>query len=317
LAFTPIQLSKGWNLMGNSDPGSINVASTLGVSGVTTVWKWTPQGKWAFYTTQLSAVDLAAYAQSKGYEVLTSINPKEGYWVNASADTTISAGALETPPSVGSSPTLLTEADLALGWNLLASADAKTPAQLNTALTTPLSSANKSISTVWAWDVGSGKWRFYAPSLAAMGANALADYITSKNYLGFTGAMGVTEGFWVNVAAVGTSTPPTAQEIVTSFLASVDAAWATAVPSTGAVMGAFLDACYLNGGTTKALDAAGFDNNLPNSISWSRYRIGSKRIQAQVLADRTSTNPDGSSRRELDVQYRIDYTDGTSDVRVC
>ncbi|MDD5029944.1 MAG: hypothetical protein PHH58_10660 [Rhodoferax sp.] len=36
-AFTPINLATGWNLMGNSDPGSINVANTLGVSGVTTV----------------------------------------------------------------------------------------------------------------------------------------------------------------------------------------------------------------------------------------------------------------------------------------
>jgi len=114
------------------------------------------------------------------------------------------------------------------------------------------------------------------------------------------------------VAAAGASTPPSAQEIANSFLASYEATWATSVPGTGAAVSAFLDACYLDGGDTKALNTVGFDNNLPNSIGWNRYRIGAKRSQVQVLADRTLTNPDGSTRRELDVQYRVDYADGTS-----
>lgn len=38
---------------------------------------------WAFYTPSLTTAALAAYAAGKGYDVLTTINSGEGFWVNA------------------------------------------------------------------------------------------------------------------------------------------------------------------------------------------------------------------------------------------
>jgi hypothetical protein len=200
-AFTPISLSLGWNLVGNSDPAAIDVASKLNGSQITTVWKWNKvQSRWAFYTPTMSSSALLAYAASKGYDVLSTIDSKEGFWVNASAAVTIS-DLLAPPPAIGSVVTL-SATDLVTNWNLMASADKKTPSQLNAGLASSLTAASKSISTVWAWDAPSSSWRFYAPSLEANGQ--LSSYITSKTYLPFASVLAATDGFWVNI---GMATP--------------------------------------------------------------------------------------------------------------
>jgi phage tail sheath protein FI len=115
-AFTPISLSLGWNLVGNSDPAAIDVASKLNGSQITTVWKWNKvQSRWAFYTPTMSSSALLAYAASKGYDVLSTIDSKEGFWVNASAAVTIS-DLLAPPPAIGSVVTL-SATDLVTNWN--------------------------------------------------------------------------------------------------------------------------------------------------------------------------------------------------------
>ncbi|OIQ75599.1 hypothetical protein GALL_427300 [mine drainage metagenome] len=88
------------------------------------------------------------------------------------------------------------------GWSLLASADNKTPADLNAALGSSLGAASKAISTAWAWDAATAKWKFYTPSLQG---TALTDYISSKSYLPFASALSASDGFWLNVVA---ATPP-------------------------------------------------------------------------------------------------------------
>ncbi|OIP18475.1 MAG: hypothetical protein AUK51_04375 [Comamonadaceae bacterium CG2_30_59_20] len=207
-AFTPISLSAGWNLVGNSDPVAIDVATKLSGAQITTVWKWNKSAsRWAFYTPAMSAAELATYAASKQYDVLSTIDSKEGFWVNATAAVVIS-DPLAPPPAVGTGVTL-TASDLAPNWNLMASADKKTPSELNAGLVSSLTAASKSISTLWAWDAASSSWRFYAPSLESNGQ--LASYIASKNYLPFISVLAATDGFWVNIgAATPVVNPPSA-----------------------------------------------------------------------------------------------------------
>jgi hypothetical protein len=82
-------LNGGWNLMGMNKSISQNISAL--VQGkediIASVWKW-DNGKWAVY---LPGEDDggAAYAQSKGFSVLSNIEPGEGFWVNCSAEMTL------------------------------------------------------------------------------------------------------------------------------------------------------------------------------------------------------------------------------------
>ena len=199
-AFTPITLSPGWNLVGNSDHAPIDVATRYGGAAITTVWKWNKVvNKWAFYTPSLTTAELASYAQSKGYDVLGSIESKEGFWVNAKTAATIS-DPLAPPPAAGTVVALVA-ADVAMGWNLLASAEKKTPSQLSSAMRCSLAADGKAISTLWSWDASTSAWKFYAPSLEAQGGTALSDFIAGKKYQPSSAVLAETEGFWVNAVA--------------------------------------------------------------------------------------------------------------------
>ncbi len=104
---------------------------------------------------------------------------------------------------------------------------------------------------------------------------------------------------------------PTALEHAKKFLALFDASLATSFPGTGVSRAAFSDGCYLDDGTTKPVSIASFDVDRVLSGEENKFRIGSTRTNVQVVADRTSTNPDGSKRREIDVKYDVNYVDGT------
>ena len=190
-----LNLNTGWNLLGNSSAAPVDVAATFGdASKLTTVWKWNKvAGKWAFYAPSMTSSALATYAQGKGYDVLTSIASKEGFWVNASTSV-----ALAGPAASG---VTLVEGDLLQGWNLVGSSDNSTPSQLNQSLGCKLNAAGKSIVTAWAWDAPTTNWRFYAPALEAQAGTALADYITSKRYLPFGTAISAADGLWLNIGA--------------------------------------------------------------------------------------------------------------------
>ena len=194
----PFNLVPGWNLKGNSSTVPMDVAATFGdAARITTVWKWNPSAsKWAFYTPALSPSALATYAQGKGYDVLTSIAPKEGFWVNASTSVT-SAGSV-------ANGALLAESDLQQGWNLVGSADYYSPSQLNHNLSSSLDAAGKAIVSTWAWDAPNSSWKFYAPALEAQGGTALADYAAGKGYQSFSAVLSASDGYWMNI---GTPTP--------------------------------------------------------------------------------------------------------------
>lgn len=196
-----LTLIQGWNLVGNSVKTPITVANTFNDANlVTTVWKWVKFGSapgisypaWAFYTPAQTDGG-KAYAASKGYDFLTTINGGEGFWVNAKTAFTaqLPAGAAITSTSFQGMPS---------GWNLIAIGDNQTSSRFNQLLSaTPPSPGviPPNVTTLWAWDPVKMKWYFYAPSLDSAGT--LSSYITSKGYLNFgTTTLGPTTGFWVN-----------------------------------------------------------------------------------------------------------------------
>jgi hypothetical protein len=188
-----LSLPQGWNLLGNSLNQSLSVTSLFNdASTVTSVWKWDAGTLgWQFYTPLMDATALQTFATSKGYGVLSTINPGEGYWVNAKAQPTL---ATQSGASF-----ILTSPSLARGWNLAATGNDITPSVFNTNLKSSLPGTG--VTTLWAWDNPSSTWYFYAPSLETQGGTALTDYIANKSYLDFTQrnkTLGNGTGFWVN-----------------------------------------------------------------------------------------------------------------------
>lgn len=187
-----VSVASGWNLLGNTGATSIDATSLpelFDATKVTTLWKWNSQtSSWVFYAPSLANNGtLAAYASGKGYQVLSSIAPGEGFWVNAAQPFTLSRTGI-TEYSIGAS-------SLVKGWNLVATGEALTPAQLDTKLGGIAAAA--SFTTMWAWNSTDGKWYFYAPSLAAN--DTLVAYIQNRGYQDF-GALttGNGLGFWLN-----------------------------------------------------------------------------------------------------------------------
>ena len=200
---TGLDLLPGWNLLGNASDQPVTVNAVFADKTlVNTVWKWdaaTPG--WQFYTPNLSAAELQTYADGKNYGVLTSINPGEGFWINASAK------VKTTLPAFTGAAFYLQTKQLLPGWNLVATAAIATPAAFNLSLTDPLApppttgTVPINLTTLWAWDNPLSKWYFYAPNLEGQGGTALLDYTAGKGYLDFTATgktLGVGMGFWVN-----------------------------------------------------------------------------------------------------------------------
>lgn len=190
------QFGAGWSLAGNGRDAVIDVpvvfgtksAPVAGVSdAVTTVWKWDAiSQKWAFFAPSMDLDQVSTYAASKGYLLLKTIFPGEGFWVNALTPTAI---ADSSAPAFILGPWGLTG-----GWNLVASGSNMTAPQFSTSI------APFSATAVWAWDRAAANWYFYTPS---MDATQLGNYIAQKNYLDFGGrVLGDATGFWVNRAAV-------------------------------------------------------------------------------------------------------------------
>jgi len=201
LANNSVSLRKGWNLVGNGVDQSLDVASVFGDSNLfTTVWKWiASSSRWAFYAPSMDSTALAAYAQNKGYDVLTNINPGDGFWVNAAQQATFnlrnaSRVNSERFASTGNMP-------LHSGWSLIAVGDSPLVSNFNLALGgTPPSAGSipVNLTTLWAWDAPVSNWMFFAPSLVNNGT--LNNYITTKGYLPFgTNALTPSTGFWVNM----------------------------------------------------------------------------------------------------------------------
>lgn len=104
--------------------------------------------------------------------------------------------------------------------------------------------------------------------------------------------------------------PPSTLSLATTFLASADALWATAVPAAATRL-SLTDDCYLDNGRTKAFNLTDLTAAQQQVAARDSYRIGERRSNIQVLAERDVTNSDGSTRREVDVQFDITHADGS------
>lgn len=215
-----ISVQAGWNLLGNGYSTALNVATVLGdASKVISVWKWVPTtSAWAFYSPGLSDGG-AAYAASKGYDLLTTINGGEGFWLHAAAAFNVS---LPTGTTILSS----SFRTLSAGWNLIAVGDNFTPRQFNAALnTTPTAQGTVplNVNSIWAWQPGQSNWYFYSPNLEAQGGSALASYETAHGYADFGAkVLDPATGFWANIPTPASDTTPPQTTVAPSVTSTTD-----------------------------------------------------------------------------------------------
>ncbi len=201
-----VDLVSGWNLLGNGYESSFDVASVFADSTkITSVWKWLPAKRtWGVYAPALSAQEMLDYTLSKGYDMLSSIQAGEGYWVNSRKAHTVSLPA--AVPIASSSFNAEGSRPLGQGWNLVATGDAPTPRAFNTSLSISPPSPGAlpvNLHALWSWDTKTPGWYFWAPGL--VNAGTLQRYITSKEYLDFStlpgnpaGTLSPHTGVWVN-----------------------------------------------------------------------------------------------------------------------
>jgi len=193
-----LNLTPGWNLLGNPINQSIAVVSKFGdASKVNSVWKWdTTKANWQFYAPGLDAAALQNYVTSQGYGILTEISPGDGYWVHAKVQADLG--------SMCGSSINLRQSSLSSGWNLVSTASPISAKEFNLTLSTTPPTAGQvpiNMTSLWAWDANQANWYFYAPSLEAQGGSVLTEYIQNKNYRDFTTSgktLGNGVGIWVN-----------------------------------------------------------------------------------------------------------------------
>lgn len=217
-------LAPGWNLAGNGVETPIAVATNFNYpSTIATIWKWVTSGTaaginypaWAFYSPTQSDGG-QAYAASKGYDFLTTINAGEGFWVNAKTAFTVPLASGTGVQSSSFTPALAATPGgrhaLPHRWSLIAAGDSPTPTRFDASIATVQSAppatgstgVYTNLTTLWAWDAAQQRWYFWAPSLVNSGG--LTSYIGNNNYLDFAtmpstpaGTLAPTTGFWVNM----------------------------------------------------------------------------------------------------------------------
>lgn len=173
-----LPVSSGWSLL--SSTIGLQAAVAFADSGsFTSVWKW-QGGSWAVYLPGEQVP--GSYAAAKGFVALTTINPGEGFWVNASGATSL---AIKGTPVYG-------ELVLVKGWNLVG-----LKAGAAKAVATLLGGNAGSVASVWKWT--GVTWAVYLPGNADHGQAYAADK-------GFEPLITIKpgEGFWVNASGAVT-----------------------------------------------------------------------------------------------------------------
>lgn len=102
---------------------------------------------------------------------------------------------------------------------------------------------------------------------------------------------------------------PSTPELVQKYVQAHEALLAQGMPDSGAQRYSLLDACYLGSGNTRAMLVSNWSASQAGN---SAYLVGRKMANVQVLAERRSTNADGSARHEVDIGFDEQYTDGTT-----
>jgi hypothetical protein len=135
----------------------------------------------------------------------------------------------------------------------------------------------------------------------------------SAALLSISGCGGGGGNAYVTPANGGTAASRSAVDLATELLTKTNQLFATSAPSTGVTSQLLNDDCYLSNGGTKPYWVQKFDENPTLAQASNAYRIGSIRSGLTILAERNTTNSNGSARREIDVQYDINFTDGSKD----
>jgi hypothetical protein len=174
-----LNLNQGWNLLSlnvSPDDSSVEVVFSEIVDNVASVWKW-EAGNWAVHLPSATVSQFVDYVTSKGFSVLSTITPGEGFWVNSNKAQTLNVTG--TQPSDPSS-------SLTKGWNLigLKSDEAKS-------IDDVVSGNETNITSIWKWQ--DGKWAVYLPGQDDGGAA----YAENKGFTMFENIK-PGEGFWVN-----------------------------------------------------------------------------------------------------------------------
>lgn len=177
-----LSVSNGWSLL--SSTISFEVATVFGDSSkFTSIWKWASgsQGPktWAVYLPG-EQPKAGAYAESKGFVLLSKLEAGEGFWVNAKVPNSV---------EIKGTPTLNSALTFTSGWNLvgLHSDQASGPADLV--------AAEPAIVSIWKWDTsaGQGQWAVYLTSEG----QTPGSYAASKGFMKLE-TIKPGEGFWVN-----------------------------------------------------------------------------------------------------------------------
>ena len=84
-----LSVTAGWNLLGlkGDQTKTITVLISGNESSTVSVWKW-ENNTWSVYLAGENDGG-AAYAQTKGFNELSSIGPGEGFWFNAGGSITL------------------------------------------------------------------------------------------------------------------------------------------------------------------------------------------------------------------------------------
>jgi len=168
------EINENWNLLSTNIAFSVTEKFSDG-SSFASVWKWA-NNNWAVY---LPGEETAGeYATSKGFAVLTTINPGEGFWVNCLSGQTITLSGIAETGGLS----------LTQGWNLVG-----LKASQGTTIDALISGKEANIISIWKWV--DNAWAVYLPGEADGGAS----YADSK---GFTLLEEINpgEGFWVNAS---------------------------------------------------------------------------------------------------------------------
>ncbi len=103
-------LKPGWNLMGVPSASPISATTFAAKGTFTSVWKWSGS-TWSVFLPGETIP--GAYAASKGFSALATLQPGDGFWVNCGATAETQVTVVEQPPLMGKVSEVVDKSDKA------------------------------------------------------------------------------------------------------------------------------------------------------------------------------------------------------------
>lgn len=173
-----LNLGSGWNLIASPEP-IVADSFALAHPEIISLWKY-EFGTWSVYLNNGTTI---AYATSKGFGILDTINQGEGFWVNVQVPLILTFQSIDVVESMS----------LVEGWSLRG---LKGKAELSIPEMQTLAGAQSlTVTSVWKWS--NNGWFVTLPGKTDLGQ----DYANSKGFTLLT-VVNPGEGFWVNALAL-------------------------------------------------------------------------------------------------------------------